>query len=139
MNLQGLVANHLEVSCVDPLQPVLIMNDIYAEYRGHPDFLGMDITDVNMPGGTGDCVLHIAVRRDTLEEVEVLLSAGADINKAGDLKNTPLHFAAMCGRKDMVDYLLRRGAKRNLKNEFGQTPFDVACIGNHEEVVKILE
>jgi fatty-acyl-CoA synthase len=49
---------------------------------------------------TGDTLLHAAVVRGSLEDVEVLLASGALVDAVGDLGNTALHHAASRGHVD---------------------------------------
>jgi CubicO group peptidase (beta-lactamase class C family) len=50
-----------------------------------------------------------------LDDIEMLLSHGADVNTIGDLGLTALHKATMSGRKDAVDLLIKKGADTNIK------------------------
>jgi len=93
---------------------------IIEKYRSHPEFLGIEISDVNQPGAVDDTLLHLAARTGATEDVETLVACGANINAAGDLGNTPLHQAALTGQKDSVRTLLKLGASAKEKNEFGQ-------------------
>ena len=111
---------------------------IRRKYSGHPEFLGIEIVDVNQPGAVGDTLLHIAARTGQLNDVIDLLACGADANRAGDMGFTPLHQAAMKGRVEVMKLLLKAGARREIKNEWDQTAVDVAEIGGHSDVVALL-
>ncbi len=50
-----------------------------------------------------------------LDDIEMLISYGADVNAVGDLGLTALHKATMSGRKDAVDLLIAKGADPNIK------------------------
>jgi CubicO group peptidase (beta-lactamase class C family) len=50
-----------------------------------------------------------------LDDIEMLLSNGADVNAIGELGLTALHKATMSGRKDAVDLLIKKGADPNIK------------------------
>ncbi len=112
---------------------------VIKKYRGHPEFLGLEISDPNQPGAVDDTLLHLTARLGALDDMRVLLAAGADVNAVGDLGNTPLHGAAMRGQTEAVRYLLELGADALIKNEFGETAANVAALGNHKAVVEILE
>lgn len=112
---------------------------VIEKYKGHPEFLGIKITNPNQPGAVDDTLLHIAARRGDVESMEVLIECGALVNIAGDLGNTPLHQAAMRGQLEAVRFLLRQGADLTITNEFGQTASNVAEIGGHKEIVGLLK
>lgn len=115
-----------------------LVNEILARYSLHPEFLGINLTDINQVGSSGDAILHIAVRRDATNIISTVLQCGADINMHGDIENTPLHFAAMAGRTEVVQLLIDKGANRKLLNIFGETPLQVAQNGGFDDIVKIL-
>ena len=108
--------------------------------RSHPQLIGIktDLTNPNQTGAMGDTMLHFAVETGTLEDVEVLIAAGANVNAIGDIGNTPLHSAAMMGKSSIAKKLLERGADPKLRNEFGQSAVDVARIGGHNELAEVL-
>jgi uncharacterized protein len=109
------------------------------KYRRSPEFLFVELTDPNQTGMTGDTLLHAAVTRGELGDVELLLAFGVAVNAAGDLGNTPLHDAASRGLADIVTKLLQCGADMNIRNEFGETPLDLAELMERAKVVKILK
>lgn len=109
------------------------------QYETHPDFLGLDLTDPNQKGAVDDTVLHLATRMGAIDDVKILVDAGANVNSIGDLGNTPLHQAAMMGQLEAARLLLKRGAATHTENEFGQTPLDVAKHSGNEEMIRLLE
>lgn len=111
---------------------------LFEKYRGSPEFRLVTLSDVNQPGMTGDSLLHAAVIRGALEDVEVLIAVGADVNAVGDLGDTPLHHAASRGLQPIAKRLIERGADPSIKNESGQTPADIARIMKHEELAETL-
>jgi ankyrin repeat protein len=111
---------------------------VFAKYRGHPEFLGLEIADPNQRGAVDDCLLHVAARTGAVDDIEVLVQSGARVNEPGDLGNTPLHHAAMMGNADAVEALLKLGARRDVRNEFGQTPEKVAELGGRAAVAQML-
>lgn len=114
------------------------LSAVIDKYRTHPEFLGLEITDVNQPGAVDDTVLHIAARLGADEDIEVLVAGGANVNAVGDLGHTPLHGAAANGRVRTVRLLLSLGARPDIRNEFGETPLDVALMLARADVVSIL-
>ncbi len=113
--------------------------EIRKKYSEHPEFLGIDIVDVNQPGAVDDTLLHIAARTGQIDEVVELIACGANVNQAGDMGFTALHQAAMKGRAEVVALLLKSGANRNMKNDWDQTALEVAEIGKHADVVSLLK
>jgi ankyrin repeat protein len=115
------------------------LKSVFDKYRTHPEFLGLELTDPNQRGAVDDTVLHLAARTGAIEDMKVLIDAGADVNIAGDLGNTPLHQAAMMDQFESVKFLLKCGAKKQLKNEFDQTPLDVAELNENAEIIRLLK
>jgi len=111
---------------------------VISKYRDHPEFLGIDIVDVNQPGAVDDTLLHIASRSGSVDDVKVLVSSGARVNAPGDMGFTALHFAAMKGRVDLVELLLAMGADPTVENEWGEVPAETAAKGGHQDVAKAL-
>jgi uncharacterized protein len=102
---------------------------VLDRYESHPDYLGIDLHDVNQSGAVDDRPLHIASRSGDPEQVAQLIDLGADVNASGDLGSAPLHCAAMKGCWPIALLLLERGANIDARNEFGETALDVARIG----------
>lgn len=88
---------------------------------------------------TGDTLLHAAVVRNSIDDVELLIASGARVNAIGDLGDTPLHHAASRGLADIAKKLLQHGADVSLKNEFNQTPYDLALLMKHRNMTAILK
>ena len=93
-------------------------------------------------GPTGKTtLLHLAVCRENLTIIEMILKAGADINEQDWLGNTPLHesmYKSPANLAQIVRLLLKFGAQVNMENKITDTPLHlVACYGR-SEVVQIL-
>jgi ankyrin repeat protein len=110
-----------------------------GRYRGCPEFLTIDIADVNQRGNSGDSLLHVAAGRQAVADMETLVAFGARVNAQGDLGNTPLHQAASRGLIKSVVKLLELGADISIKNEDGQTALDLAELMERKEVVTLLK
>lgn len=119
----------------------LTARDVLRRYveEDLPDFMGIDLVDVNQHGRFGDTPLGIASVRGIIEEVEALLAGGADVDVAGELGNTPLHNAAGQGHDVVVRMLLKAGADPGIKNEDGKTARDVAILMKNDAVVAALD
>ncbi|QRR08578.1 ankyrin repeat domain-containing protein [Burkholderia sp. MS455] len=72
-----------------------LLKAVFEKYSTHPEFLGQELIDPDQRGAIDDTVLHVASRTGAIEDMKVLIDAGADVSIAGDLGNTPLHQAAM--------------------------------------------
>ena len=98
--------------------------------------------DVNEKSSMGT-LLHIAVRQNLKEIVELLIAKGADVNakafQIGDDAEkgggfTPLHDAARGGFEEIAKLLIESGAEVNAKVQ-GETPLHVAAFIGEKEVV----
>lgn len=119
--------------------PMKNENSVLDRFRSHPEFMGIELSDVNQKGAVDDAPLHIASRSGRSDDVIALIALGANVNQQGDLANAPLHYAAMTGRDDIVDILITHGADRGLKNEFGQSPSDVAELAGYDALAARLK
>ena len=111
---------------------------LIKRYRRSPEFMFSELTDVNSKGMTGDTLLHSAVIAGAIQDVDLLIKAGADVNAPGDLGNTPLHHAASRGLLEIAKKLIASGAKVRLKNEFDQTPADIAGLMKQNKLAELL-
>lgn len=76
---------------------------------------------------SGSTALHKAVAQGLVENVKMLLSAGADPGAEDSLSNSPLHLAAqMNGSAEITRLLLQAGAKAYQRNSSGKRPMDLA-------------
>lgn len=85
----------------------------------------------------------IAVGRDQIEIVRLLLDAGEDPNRynppGAHAHSTPLHQAAFGGHQELVQLLVERGARIDLKDIIWQgTPADWARHGGKKEIEEYL-
>jgi len=114
--------------------------EVLYRYREEelPEFLGIDLENVNQIGNSGDRPLHVAAVRGNMDEIAALVAGGADVNASGDLGNTPLHEAAAQGHFDAVRFLLAKGALADKKNEFDESVIDVAHSRGHGEIARLL-
>jgi uncharacterized protein len=85
--------------------------------------------------------LLIAVFRNQIEAVRILLAAGADPNVRGDEGDSPLRFCAQEGFVEMARLLLLCGATKTIDEWGGEramTALGLAARGLHVEMVKLL-
>ena len=96
--------------------------------------------DVNIPEEGGLCAtaLHWAVCDNSLEIVQLLLSAGANPNAQDSWGQTPLHWAAVGATCEILMALLKGGALPKLVDEDWKTPWHIAAQEHHDEVLPFL-
>lgn len=85
-----------------------------------------DETDLNMVDLDRHSGLHIAVREDHLEILEMLIEAGADVNTQDRLERTPLHWCQMYYNYPAAESLLEANARVDLKDHFGDTLLELS-------------
>ncbi|PTB35226.1 hypothetical protein M441DRAFT_205267, partial [Trichoderma asperellum CBS 433.97] len=74
----------------------------------------------------------------SVEEVRLLINAGADV-LAIDVRNeTRLHIAALDGETEVVQLLLDAGANVLAGNFYGATPLHMAVKNDHEDAARLL-
>lgn len=84
-------------------------------------------------------MLFDAVQNDNLNQVSVLLNAGADPNAFYQEKHqTPLHWAAYYGFLDIAELLIVSGAHVNALSTDHYTPLHLAAQQGHFQVAQIL-
>lgn len=83
-------------------------------------------------------LLFYSIRKDDVEEVELLLDKGIDVEAEDNVGWPPMVRAAENGRLRIVEILLERGANP-LKGTIGdRLPLHFAAEGGHSSVVKLL-
>jgi len=79
-----------------------------------------------------------AVADGDLQQIQNLLSTGANVNAKDKDGETALMLAARDGRLEVVDLLLDKGARVDEKNKFHSTALMQASYNVHTEIVKLL-
>ncbi|MHC4536722.1 MAG: ankyrin repeat domain-containing protein [Planctomycetota bacterium] len=84
--------------------------------------------------------LHEAASNGDIEQVESLISEGADVDAQNSIWWTPLQYAASKGHKEIVELLLAHDADVNYheKRRRVQTAAEYAMKNNHTEIVQLL-
>jgi len=73
--------------------------------------------------------LHLAAKRNDLDQLKDLLRKGDDFNVKGPYGRMPLHLAAEFGQIKCVQHLLAvDGIEVNARTEGGMTPVFMACL-----------
>jgi ankyrin repeat protein len=91
-----------------------------------------------LPDGDGATALHWATYRDDTDEVNRLLTAGADAGAGNDLGITPLHLASVNGNLAIARALVEKGANVNAASETGVTPLMEAARSGSAPIVELL-
>ncbi len=95
--------------------------------------------DVNKANRDGTTALYIASNKGNIENVRMLLAAGANPNiLTGDYydKQTPLHIAVFYEYIDIVKLLLAAGADVNIPNKYGKSPINLAKTMKMENILR---
>jgi ankyrin repeat protein len=82
--------------------------------------------------------LYMAIQRDDVEMVEVLLAAGADASQGTSKGYTPLHAALQAGQWQLAERLIAAGADTNAVTEEAGTPLTVAMRKGNDAMVSRL-
>lgn len=119
----------------------LSAKDVLQRYMNEnlPEFVGLDLIDVNQKGKFGNTPLDTAAVRGSLEEVQALLEGGADPNIPCEKGATPLHDAVGQGHIEVVRLLLKSGASPDIRSEFGGTPMEWATRRGLKEIAALFE
>ncbi|XP_011505281.1 PREDICTED: ankyrin-1-like [Ceratosolen solmsi marchali] len=108
-----------------------ISNNMYLNYESKDEY--------------NDTPLHIAVKYQNLEVIDVLLKYGANANAVNKKEQTPLHLAYYMKEKyplekyyKIIDIILSKLKNTNVNpiDNFRLSHFHIACTRNHLDTVK---
>ena len=86
-----------------------------------------------------DRLLLEAAKVGNVNEVQSLLTAGANVNIKDEYGQTPLHRAAINGHTEAVNALIKEGgADVNAQDIYRQTPLHCAADNGHTDIVSAL-
>jgi ankyrin repeat protein len=103
-------------------------NQLLKEYQELPEFVGAPLESVNQRGGFNSTPLHVAIYRESPEEVQILLDAKADPNAPGEYGERPLQVAINGRNKKIVEQLMHAGAQLELKDDRGRDSIKIAEV-----------
>jgi len=93
---------------------------------------------VTLPAFATISILGNAAKKGHVEEVQKLVSSGADINERDTLGQTPLMLAIIADQRTTVELLVELGADVNLQDKNGNTAMHHAISGGQIYYVKFL-
>ncbi|HUU19571.1 MAG TPA: ankyrin repeat domain-containing protein [Sedimentisphaerales bacterium] len=82
--------------------------------------------------------LHDAARDGDIDQVQLLLSKGANVNEKNRMGWTPLHTAIRNRRLAIIEPLIAKGADINAADNRGQTPLLAAVYISQKDAVELL-
>jgi len=95
--------------------------------------------DVDARDKEGWTALHLACLRGPVDNVYLLVKAGADINaRTGGRASLPLSLACGCGYADIAQFLIKKGADVNMGDADGWTPLHWACQQGRVDTAEVL-
>mgnify|MGYP001952137090 FL=1 len=112
---------------------------LLAEYSSLPEFSGLECASADSLSLFGDRPVHIAASRGDINEIRLILDAGADINCKGEHGYTALHNAVAQGHRAAVEYLLTQGADPDSVNDDGVSAAQLAKLLDEGEILHLLE
>jgi len=86
----------------------------------------------------GSKPLHMAVKLNLQEMVQLLLAAGAQIDCRNNWSHTPLHEAAILDRRGIAQTLITSGAKVEPVDTGSMSPLHLAAKHNHTGFIALL-
>ena len=102
-------------------------------------FQDYDALQVNTVGRELEMPLHMACRRNAIEDVRLLLAGGANANAQTEIGMTPLMIAVCRNNPQLVRILLEAGVETSLRNIYGDSAASMAeSVTNADEVLELL-
>lgn len=130
------------IKIVLKIEDIDVMNEleeILKKYQRQPQFEHLQLNSPNQLGIDEDSPFHLACYRGDIDDVNIMIAAGADLNIRGDIGNTPLHYAVLKQRLSVIEALLIAGAKHDLSNDYDDTPLDIAKRGGNQNIILLLD
>jgi ankyrin repeat protein len=118
----------------------MTLADLLKEYSKRPDYQALETGchDVHTKDAFGNPPISVAAVRGRVDEITLLLDAGADINAVGEHGYTALHEAVEQGHYDIVKLLLERGVDKSIENQLGDTAEEHAEIIGEKMIFNLL-
>jgi hypothetical protein len=94
--------------------------------------------DTTMTRQDGRTALIIAVQKNVIEVVRVLVSAMGALGTKDAMEYSALHYAASVGSDSAASLLLQCGANVDIVGQYGRTPLHSAAVKGEAKVVRVL-
>ncbi|KAI6660291.1 Transient receptor potential cation channel subfamily A member 1 [Oopsacas minuta] len=95
--------------------------------------------DINITDNDGDTALHWAVTHSHLENIELLISRGANENICNQSEEAPIHLAIKSGKVDVAYIFFSLKCDRHILYSYrGRNYLHLACEENNIEMVKLI-
>lgn len=88
--------------------------------------LETEAVDTSAKNFFGESAVHLAVKSNSLNVLNLLLAAGTDASTPDYFGNTPVHLAIESKNEDILTALLKVSVEVNEKNKAGDTPMHLA-------------
>jgi hypothetical protein len=98
---------------------------------------GVDVNEIDLRYHSRTA-LHLAVERNNLRMVNLLLNAGANVHARDRIGETPLMMVNRATSKEIIRTLVQYAADINTQNSIGRTPLFNAVIYNNLEATRAL-
>ena len=130
-----------DLADVDALEHRFTAVEVLRRYKEEllQEFVERPLENVSDVGNSGNCPIHIAATRGSLEELRALIEGGADVNAVGEHGHTPLHEAVRQGHLEASRLLLVSGARLADKNAWGDTALAIAKRYKRGDLIALLE
>lgn len=115
---------------IDPFQAILKQDTKKLnEYLVHGN--------VNCKDKQGRSLLHLAIKLENTEAVQILLRAYIDVDSKDADGNTCFHYAVLQNRISYLRVLFTTSGNPMTKNKYGQTPLYLACRYGKEQCIDL--
>ncbi|MEJ2317473.1 MAG: ankyrin repeat domain-containing protein [Gammaproteobacteria bacterium] len=125
-----------------PLDKSLMSPLMMAAFRGDNAMIKLLLdnkADIEQTNSASETALMMAINRQRIESVKLLLKRGADVLRPrSSLGNSVLHYAAMGDSVELVQALLAQEARMDTQNAYGLTPAMVASARGKAGIVGLL-
>lgn len=106
-------------------------------YKTTQFLLGIKGMNVNTPNAAGITPLHLAIRKEKIEFVKLLINK-ATMNSVKNTKSDIIHIAINFSSNNIIEYLIAEGLDINHSKSDGTTPLHLAIKNKKLKIVQLL-